>query len=152
MIDERWDAGDRSFGVRYAKERLARHDRDLATLEQVVHPDASEGTRCGQLAKILFQIDMADDGLAYALRAIAAGGFMTHGETPYDLAAAEQLRRGDHEGALRLLKTVRQLQEIQTVCPRAGLDDHFAEVIIALREEFARRPTFIAAMDRAGFR
>ena len=104
VVDEQWAAGGRGFGVRHAKERLARLDKDIATLTEVVGVNAfNDGVRLGLLAETLFEIGLNDEGLAHAERAIEAGASM-HLVTPYDLAAAEHLRRGEPDEALRLLR------------------------------------------------
>lgn len=103
IIDERWQAGDRRFALMYAKRGLARIDRDVAALVETTHPDAPTGTHLTEVARELFKIGMREEGLAFAERAIAARPFMNQGDTAYDLAAAEYLRRGDTAEALRLL-------------------------------------------------
>lgn len=106
-IDDRWANGVRDFGVLYAKERLARLDRDVPALVDIFTEKDRGTPNYYGLAETLFAIGLPDDGLHWAERGIAANGAHPY-RSPYDLAVAERMRRGETEEAIRLRREALQ--------------------------------------------
>jgi hypothetical protein len=100
-VDRRWAAGDRSFGVRRAKERLAFLDHDIDTLVELLGGDLASSRQYLHVAAAMRQLDRYDDALSWALRGVAERPDSLVGKL-YDFAVAEHLRRGGTEDALAL--------------------------------------------------
>jgi tetratricopeptide (TPR) repeat protein len=100
-VDRRWSAGDRSFGVRRAKERLAFLDRDIDTLVELLGGNLASSRQYLHVAAAMRQLDRYDDALSWALRGVAERPDPLVGKL-YDFAVTEHLRRGNTEEALAL--------------------------------------------------
>lgn len=118
-VQSRWEHGDRGFGVRYAVERLARHDRDVDKLVELYTTNPHGLDHYG-LASTLFEIGLPDEGLAWAERGIDAGRIMLQ-RNVYDLAVAEHIRRGSYAEAVRLRRE--NLDRMPTARTYAALRD-----------------------------
>jgi hypothetical protein len=100
-VDRRWSAGDQSFGVRRAKERLAFLDHDVDALVELLGGDLASSRQYLHVAAAMRQLDRYDDALSWALRGVAERPDPLVGKL-YDFAVTEHLRRGDTEDALAL--------------------------------------------------
>ncbi len=145
IIEDRWSAGDRTFALMYAKRRLARLDRDVDALVATTHPGAPDGIRFTEVARELFEIGLREEGLAFAERAISVGPTLHPGQTAYDLAAVEHVRRGEVEEALRLQHEA--LRRSPTAARYAHLRATAEEVGAWPAEQPAARETVAASVD-----
>jgi hypothetical protein len=100
-IERRWAAGDRSFAVRRAKERLAFVDRDVDALVALLGGELTLSRQYLHVAEAMRQLDKYDHALSWALRGLAERPD-GHADKLYDFAVAEYLRRGAQEDALSL--------------------------------------------------
>jgi len=86
----------------------------------------------------------------YVWDALAEARRATHPEDVVPLLEDRIYRTLEPADVRAYRKAVRQLVDLRAVCAQAGLDDHFVELVATLRAECSRRPTWIAALDRAG--
>lgn len=108
-VERRWSAGDRSFGVRRAKERLAFLDHDVEALVALLGGDLTISRQYLHVASGMQQLGRYDDALAWALRGLDEKPDRFVGKL-YDFAVAEYLRRGAHDEALALRRRQHQQQ------------------------------------------
>lgn len=93
--------GERSFAVRYARERLAILDRDVDAIVAVVGGDLAHAGRYLGVAKALAEIERPDLVLDWTARGIASGRDWQLGSL-YDLACATHAQLGQPTEVLRL--------------------------------------------------
>jgi hypothetical protein len=117
-VERRWAAGDWSFGVRRAKERLAFLDRDVAALVELLGGNLAMSRQYLHVAMAMRQLDRYDDALGWALRGLAERPDRFAGKL-YDFAVGEYLRRGAQEDAVALRR--RQHAQQRTVASYLAL-------------------------------
>lgn len=94
------DTSDR-FASRYAAERLAVLDRDVAALVAMLGGDLRSPHQFQRVAEAIIELDLPDDALRWALEGIEqTSGWQV--AKLYDLAAELLADRGDVAGVLRL--------------------------------------------------
>lgn len=100
-IDRRLAAGDETFGVLQARERLAIAEQDIDTVVRLVGEDLTKTYQFVRVTEALRDMGLHDRVLDYALR-----GIENHADWQarqlYDVAADEYVRRGDGEAVVSL--------------------------------------------------
>lgn len=100
-IDRRRRAGEQSFAVSYAEERLAVLDGDVDEIIRLLGGNLTSPYQFIQVTEAMVELGRHDDALAWAQRGIAeTDGWQV--ARLYDLAAAAYLRRGAPDEVLRL--------------------------------------------------
>jgi uncharacterized Zn finger protein len=95
------DAGDTSFAVRYAQERLAIVDGDVGAIVRLLGGDQTAPHQFIQVAEAMAELGRDDDVLAWATRGIdQTSGWQV--AQLYDLAAGVYERRGNLDALLDL--------------------------------------------------
>ena len=94
-------AGHDRFAARYAAERLAILDRDVAALVELLGGDLTSPYQFQRVAEAMLELDLPDDALRWALDGIErTSGWQV--ANLYDLAAELLGARGDAVGAVGL--------------------------------------------------
>jgi hypothetical protein len=103
-VQARLDAGDETFAVRHAEERLATLDGDVDRLIRLLGGDLNAPYQFIRVAEAMAELDRDDDVLAWSTRGIAeTTGWQV--ATLFDLAAAVIARRGHVDQLVDLRRT-----------------------------------------------
>jgi hypothetical protein len=100
-VRERPEAGEDSFASKYAKERLAVLDGDVAGIVRLLGGDLTRPHQFIQVAEAMEELGRDDDVLAWATRGIAETSGWQVAQL-CDLAAAVYVRRGESKELLGL--------------------------------------------------
>lgn len=140
-VQRRRDAGDSSFGVRYADERLAVLDGDVERIVRLLGRDPATPYRFIRVAEAMEELGRDDDVLRWALRGIAETSGWQVAQL-YDLADGVHTRRGTSEERLRLRREQHERMPSSTtydLLRKAAEPDRWAEERAAARAVLAVR-------------
>jgi hypothetical protein len=95
------DAGGRPFAAKYAEERLAVFDGDVAAIVRLLGEDLTKPYQFIRVSEAMAELGRDDDVLGWATRGIAETDGWQVGQL-YDLAAGVHARRGNRRHLLEL--------------------------------------------------